>query len=364
MSNRGSAAGGPGRPRSATMKMRLLNQQFTLREIWKLRRSFAPVLLSPRKMINLGKLRRDLMLRRTSLSGNPSIVMVEPCSYCDISCPMCPVVLNRTRRPRADLPFPVFQRLIDQIGDELMLITFWNFGEPLLNQDIFRMVRLAKTKKIICALSSNLLSLTPPRAEEMIDSGLDYLIVSCDGASEETYEKFRGKGNFRRVVENLAYLTRRRAEKKVVRPFVNLQFIVMRENEHEIGAIRELSRTMGADKLSLKKFTYVSEETRSFLPANPAYVLGKYAQGTAMTFCARPWTSAVLCADGSVVPCCGDLDFARRFGSLADGNSAFPAIWNGEKYRRFRSAVLKDINEIEMCRTCPSTNFTTDMFIE
>ena len=340
-----------------------MNQYFTLSEMWKMRGVFLPLLFSPGKIFNYLRLSRDLALKRTDISGKPCIIMVEPSSYCDMVCPMCPVTLNQTQRPRAILPLEVFEKLIAEIGNELILITFWNFGEPLLNENIFKMVKLAKTKKIFCALSSNLLSLTPERAEAMIDSGLDYLIVSFDGASRETYEKFRGKGNYERVVKNLGHLIRKKNELRARRPFINLQFIVMRDNEHEIGAIKEFSRRIGVDKLSLKKFTYVSEETRSFLPRNSDYILGKYKTSKRMKFCSRVWNSAVLCADGAIVPCCGDLNFEYKFGDLNDPATGFMDIWNSESYRNLRKAILEDINAIPMCRNCPSTDYTADMFI-
>lgn len=328
-----------------------------------MRGAFLPLLFSPGKAINFLRLRRDLALKRSKVSGKPCFLMVEPSSYCDMFCPMCPVALNKTQRSGAILPLEIFEKLLSEIGDELILITFWNFGEPLLNKNIFKMIKLAGRKRIFCALSTNLLSLTPERASAMIDSGLDYLIVSFDGATRATYEKFRGKGNYDRVVGNLGHLIRKKNELRAVRPFINLQFIVMRDNEHEIGAIKEFSRRIGVDKLSLKKFTYVSEETRNFLPRNPDYVLGKYKAAEKMGFCVRPWNSAVLCADGAVVPCCGDLNFEYKFGDLKDPAAIFMDIWNNERYRNFRAAILKNINTLPICRTCPSTDYTTDMFI-
>ena len=342
----------------------MLNQRFSLREVWKLRGGGISAALSPAKLRNLVRVRGALRRRAVQVPGTPAVVMVEPCSYCDMACPMCPVVLNKTRRPPVRLEYGVFEKLLDEIGRELVLITFWNYGEPLLNPDLFRMIRRAKRDRVFCAVSSNLLSLDEARTEELLGSGLDYLIVSFDGASEETYEKFRGKGNYRPVVANLRRLLRRRNELGLRRPFVNLQFIVMKENEQEVPAIRSFAREIGADKLSLKKFTYVSEGTRDFLPGRDDYVLGKYKHPAPMEFCARPWTSAVLSADGEIVPCCGDLNFEYRFGNLADPALTFQQIWNGDRYRRFRAQVARDINAIRMCRTCPSTDYTTDMFIE
>ena len=137
----------------------------------------------------------------------------------------------------------------------------------------------------------------------------------------------------------------------------------MKENEHEVDLIRKLSADIGVDKLTLKKFTYVGENTQKFLPRRDEYKLGKYKGKTKMGFCSRPWQSMVLSWDATVIPCCGDLQFHYIFGDLSSGDR-LADIWNNKEYSGFRKAILKDINAIKICQTCPSNDFTTDMFIE
>lgn len=346
------------------MKITILNQKFSLKEIWKLKRPIIKILLSPQKILNYLSVKLSYFKKQTLLKGKPSVLMVEASSYCDMRCPMCPVVMEGTKREKGNMPLDGFNRLIDEIGNKTLAICFWNFGEPLLNKDIFRMVSEAKKRNIFTAISTNLLSLNSRhKYQDLFDSGLDYLIVSFDGATEGTYEKFRGKGNFFTVLNNLKKILVLKRKTKRHLPFINLQFVVMKDNEDEIRLIKKISEELGVDKLSLKKFTYLGNNVEDFLPQNKNYILGKYKGITYMDKCSRPWESVVISWNGDIVPCCGDLKFNFKFGN-AFQDEDFSRIWNSKQYIAFRKRILEDINSINMCKTCPSTNFTTDMFVQ
>ena len=137
----------------------------------------------------------------------------------------------------------------------------------------------------------------------------------------------------------------------------------MKDNEKEIPLMRSLSKELEVDKLSLKKFTYIGEGAQDFLPENKDFVLGKHKSVTQMNRCRRPWESVVISWNGDVLPCCGDLSFRFKFGNaFEDGN--FVRIWNSQQFINFRRKAFQDINSIKMCKSCPSTDFTTDMFVQ
>lgn len=346
------------------MKITILNQKFSLKEIWKFKRPLIKILLSPQKILNYVSVKLSYLKKQTVLKGKPFVLMVEASSHCDMNCPMCPVIMEGTKREKGNMAFDCFKRLMDEIGNKTLAICFWNFGEPLLNKDIFKMVSEAKKKNIFTAISTNLLSLNScHKHQDLFDSGLDYLIVSFDGATEGTYEKFRGKGNFLIVLNNLKDILALKRKTKRYLPFVNLQFVVMKNNEHEIELIKKISRDLGVDKLSLKKFTYIGNNVEDFLPQNKDYILGKHKGIAYIDKCSRPWESAVISWNGDIVPCCGDLKFNFTFGNaFQEGN--FSRIWNSKHYTAFRKRILEDINSINMCKTCPSTDFTIDMFVQ
>ena len=346
------------------MTITILNQKFTLGEVWKIKGSLIWMIMSPRKIVNFLQVKLSLLGKNVSVNGYPYVLMIEASSFCDMVCPMCPIEMEGTMRKRGEMAYEKFRKLMEEIGDTTMAICFWNFGEPLLNKNIFRMIREAKKYNIFTAISTNLLSLNDcQKQEKLMECGLDYLIISFDGATQDTYEKFRGKGNFYPVLTNLKELLVLKRKKSLKLPFVNLQFIIMKDNEKEISLIRNMSKELGVDKLSLKKFTYIGNNAESFLPENSDYILGKHKSVTNMNRCARPWDSTVISWDGEVLPCCGDLKFSCKHGNCF-GEDSFKTIWNSKRYKTFRKRVLDDINNIPMCKTCPSTDFTTDMFVE
>jgi radical SAM protein with 4Fe4S-binding SPASM domain len=341
-------------------KITILNQKFTLGQAGRLSKPLLTACLPPRRLANLLAAK---FARRDSAAAMPPVLMVEASSLCDMACAMCPVILDKSRRAKGNMPLKGFLKLLQETGATTAAICFWNFGEPLLNPDLAAMISAAKKRGIFTAVSSNLLSLDSAQKQQgLIESGLDYLIVSFDGATAETFEKFRGKGNFPIVLNNLkAFLAlKKRLRRKL--PFINLQFVLMRDNEAEIPLIRRMAAELGVDKLSLKKFTYIGETSADFLPRNPSYILKKQVQEARMRGCARPWESAVISWDGAVLPCCGDLQFSLSMGNVFQ--EGLKSVWNNEKYRQFRRQVIEGINNIPVCKTCPSTDFTTEMFVE
>ncbi|HLU76466.1 MAG TPA: radical SAM protein, partial [Burkholderiales bacterium] len=137
------------------------------------------------------------MNARTELSVLPAVevplprfVQIEPVGQCNLRCAMCAIQFREDvpqNRRGAFLPFAEFRRLLDQFGDvgELHL---QGLGEPLMHPDFFRMVREAVSRGLKVSTNSNLTLLTEARARECVDSGLDTLHISLDGASATVYE--------------------------------------------------------------------------------------------------------------------------------------------------------------------------------
>ncbi|MBL7147224.1 MAG: radical SAM protein [Nanoarchaeota archaeon] len=346
------------------MKINLLNQKFSFKEIWKLRRVLLTVLLSPKKLINFIIINASLKLKLTKPLGLPFLLMIEPTSICNLNCPMCPMSLRKTNRgEKGHMNFKIFRKVIDEVGDYIIAVPLWNYGEPLLNPDLPKMIAYAKKKRIITLVSTNGVFLEEPLIRQLINSGLDYLILSFDGATKKTYEKYMGKGaNYEKVISNLKNLVRIKKEMGKSNPFVNLQFIVMKENEHEIPLIKKLSKSLGVDKLSLKKFAFFGGNLDSFLPKEDKYLVTKHKDKSLIKTCDRVWTNSVISWDGTVVPCCVDHEFQYKLGNISTEN--FQKIWKNQKYISLRKQILKDINKIKMCQTCTNNDFTNDVFIE
>jgi radical SAM protein with 4Fe4S-binding SPASM domain len=272
---------------------------------------------------------------------------------------MCPVVLNETIRPTGELPLDLFYSLIREIGETVLAIFFWNYGEPFINKDLQKMFRAAKEKGIITVVSTNFSLFNESMLRGLIVNGLDYIIVSINGATQQTYEQYTGvHADFKKITSNLRALMRLKKELHSRTPFVNLQYIVMKDNEKEINQIKKLSKNIGVDRLTLKSFLFdrKSEKNLDFIPSNKRTLM--YSQNPGL--CNRPWLSSVVLWNGMVVPCCADIEFAWVVGNLQD--RSFRNIWNGMKYQAFRKNLVSHSRDI-CFSDCPIAGLISTSFL-
>jgi len=312
----------------------------------------------------LSKLSKKLKL--ISVKGHPSTLMIEPTNTCNLKCPLCPTGCGQIKREKGFLTFQNFKKVIDDSGDYIFHLRLWNWGEPLLNKDIFKMISYAKSKKIFVNLSTNSNFIDDKTSRELINSGLDELIISLDGASEETYNLYRKGGNFQKIINSIQLLIQERKKLNKKTPFVKLQFIIMKHNEHEIKEIQKLSRVLGVDELVFKTvgiMDYFSkEDIKKYLPSNPEY--SRYSYGETISpnikvknWCDSLWDEMVINWDGSVVPCCFDMNNSLVLGNVL--NTSVKTIWNSKLYKKLRKTILTKKSSIPICKNCPGTNKQT-----
>jgi len=210
----------------------------------------------------------------------------------------------------------------------------------------------------VVATSTNAHYLDKKMSEELIMSGLDRLIISLDGVDADTYVKYRRGGDFEKVIANIKSMVQLRKEHQASHPFLELQFLVLKHNEHQIEDIKKLGKDLGMDKVVLKTAqVYEFEEGNDFIPDLDKYARyqkqddGKYRiKNKLPNYCFRMWSGCVLTWDNQVVPCCFDKDAEYKFGSINELN--FTSIWKGDDYSNFRDQILRNRSEIEICRNC------------
>lgn len=328
------------------------------------------VLFSRKKLLNLVLINISKKLKLTKVLGYPPTIMVEPTNICNLKCPLCPTGAGLIKRKKGFMTLLNFKKIIDEMGDYIIHLRLWNWGEPLLNQDIFKMISYAKQKKIFVNISTNSHLLNKEISKGLVESGLDELIVSIDGASEETYKKYRKGGDFKKIIDSLKFLIqeKKRLNKKL--PYINLQFIIMKHNEHEINKIKKLAKDINIDQLSFKTvgvMDYFSkEDIRKYLPEKDKY--SRYTKERNKLFLKRKiknwcdflWEEFIINWDGEVVPCCFDMNNSYVFGNVF--KQSIKKIWNNKEYVNFREKILKNKKEIPLCKQCPGTNKET--FIE
>ena len=295
---------------------------------------------------------------RSFHAGMPFSIAVEPTTSCNLRCPECPSGLRSFSRPTGMMEPSSFSALLLQLRPWLGNMTFYFQGEPFLNPSFLDMVALAVKNGVYTSSSTNAHYLRYDMALRTVQSGLHKLLISIDGASQESYEQYRIGGSLEKVLEGTRNLVRAKKELGSSTPHLVFQFLVVRPNEHDIPAIEQLARNLGVDEVKIKTAQiYDFENGSDLIPSQEKYA--RYKQGADGKFklknqllnqCWKMWHSAVVTWDGSVLPCCFDKDGHYRLGTL--GKETFREIWKGRDYHNFRQAILKSRQETDICRNC------------
>ncbi len=291
--------------------------------------------------------------------GYPISISFEPTTSCNLRCPECPSGLRAFSRPTGMLKKDFFKETIDQLYKDLTYLVFYFQGEPYLNPDFLEMVQYAASKNIYTATSTNAHYLNDQNARKTVESGLDRLIISIDGTTQDVYQQYRVGGRLQKVLEGAANVVKWKKELKSKTPFVIFQFLVVRHNEHQIEEVQRLAKEIGVDQVRLKTAQVYDYETdpNGLIPTMEKYSRYKrdkngktVFKGNNANHCWRLWHDPVITWDGTVVPCCFDKDARHKLGSLQE--QPFKELWRNQQYRQFRSRVLQSRKNIDICANC------------
>ena len=304
---------------------------------------------TPTKWVNLARVEMERKLRRVEVAGHPYLLIIDPCNYCNLRCPLCPTGMNDLGREQSMLSFEHFKHYFDPHAPYLFEAYLHNWGESLINKDVFKMIDYAQRRNVGTNLSSNLVITTDDDLENLIDSGLEYLVVSLDGASAKTYAEYRIRGDFERVVENLSKLLALRSARGRTTPVIEWQYIVMKHNEHEIPLAEQMAKKLGVDLIRFIPVGMPFEIRNRKEVADrwyPQTVSGRvdsdhseqqYGQAEKPGPCFYLYRSMVINPDGGVSPCCVVYRQNRDFAQLDESPIDVMGIWNNDKYRSARS---------------------------
>ena len=307
---------------------------------------------SPRKAWNLLRQRLAYHAGATRVHAYPYQLIVEATSACNLRCPFCHTGKGEKGRKAQLLTADRLEEILGELAPYAFTIDFQNWGEPLLNPGIFDLIAMARRQRIITSIHTNFnVPFDDAKAERLITSGLTYLSISADGADSAAYTRYRVRGRFDLLVNNLKTLVATRRRLGAVNPFVTWQFLIFRHNEHQIAEAEVLARSLGADRFYAQA-GFVEEE--SWLPR------GDYPgiPGLIEKRCSYLWRQAVIHPDGGVAPCCNTFDKAHDYGDLSGGG--FRKVWNNRNFqaarwlfkKKGRGRVEADI----FCKGCPKAH--------
>ncbi len=273
----------------------------------------------------------------------PFFVNMDISNICNLRCPGCITGLRHpSSRKMSKAELPTIKRVVDKVAKRSIQIGFLQWGEPLLNDSFYAACAYATEKGLWTLIHSNLNIRDDKLARKIVDAGLHRLIVSCDGATQEVYEKYRIGGDVELVFENIQRISSERKKRELNFPWITAKFTVFDHNWHEIELFKQRALAVGADEVLFA----------------PAVMGGFYKTGriaTAELFnlkelrwekrrdirCNEIWNSFFITCDGGVYPCCASFRDADIFVSPQNSVSMeLTEQWNIGKFKSIRSFFL------------------------
>ena len=308
-------------------------------------------------LIELQKRNKEIVLR-----GYPYWLTIDPTNICNLECRFCPTGQKRETRPQKIMDMNLYKCIMDKIGKYLIYTEFCNWGEPLLNKNITKMIKIAKSYESQTFLSTNLnINMTEEFTKDIVKSGLDRMTISIDGATQKTYEVYRKNGNIDLVFKNIKLLVQSKKKLNSMTPHLHWQFLVFKHNEHEIELARKISKTIEVDDIGF---------TAPFCDVSWASSIGQYNnylikegidkekkqvifKNANKQLCNWLWDAITVNADGSISPCCSVEDKKDDF-EMFDAKKSFFEIWNSKNYVQARKFVLNREKEdfTNICIKC------------
>ncbi len=306
---------------------------------------------TPRKLLNLFLNNFERRLRVTKPRSLPYRLVIDITNLCNLHCPFCPTGLGLKGREKSFMGLEPYKRIIDEIGDYIYLLDLCNWGEPLLHKSVYETVKYASGRKICTRISTNFNVPFPDEAaQQMVESGLAYLTVSCDGADQQTYEVYRRGGRFSLVLENVEKLVQKRRELRASNPYIFWLYLVFKHNEDYVEQARQAAERVGVDAFvtltgGVFDETWATSKTHPFIP------------GLADDPCGWLWKQFVVHPDGGVAPCCGEFWKRDDYGCIDEGS--IRELRNNEKFVRARALFRRNLPKVDeaglYCAGCYKT---------
>lgn len=312
------------------------------------------------RVINLIKIfisfKLSAWIGKSIVWGQPYSLIIEPTNLCNLKCPECPSGTGELTRPLGSMNMELFKRIIDEVSKQTFYLQLFFQGEPFINRHLLEMVEYARNKKMYVSVSTNAHFIQNGMARKVISSKMDQLIISIDGLNQETYQTYRVGGKLRKVIDALQLLNEERSTGSERCTEFVLQFLVTKQNEHEIDQLKSLAKKYKADVALKTLQVYSIESAQQLLPTNDKYRRYKIKNGELVTkskmknHCVYLWERSVITWNGIVVPCCFDKDGKYSFGNISE--KPLMEIWHSDIYHQFRKRILSNRRGVDMCTNC------------
>ncbi len=296
---------------------------------------------------------------KAKIEGQPLAFSFEPISVCNLRCPECPTGMHSLTRPKGMASVVQFDKVVKVMKSYSWFVNLYFQGEPLMHPEFSTLIRTAKKQKLVTATSTNGHFLKENQAKKIVSSGLDLLIVSLDGLTQQTYEKYRVGGDLNVVLQGVENIIQEKKKQKSFRPLLIAQFLVFRHNEHEVQRLQKFAYDLGFNQVQIKTAQiYGVNKKLDLIPRTET--LSRYSiddkgnvalKGRFRNSCWKQWSSCVFTWDGDLVPCCFDKNAKYKAGNVF--KTEFIRLWTGKELQQFRNNLMLNQEAIDICQNCP-----------
>jgi MoaA/NifB/PqqE/SkfB family radical SAM enzyme len=313
--------------------------------------------MSVAKRWNLCKSGANLVFRRLTPWSMPLHMQFELTNYCNLRCPVCPTGSGSMRRTSHALDVDMFARVMDEVGPFLLTASLWAWGEPLLHPRLKDILRVARKHDVITLLSTNGQLLNQERVlDALIEEPPAYLVVALDGLSDETNSVYRVGARLAPILDGVRRLAEMKRASHLQRPVLNMRFVVMRHNQHEVPQLDEFAAQHGFELLSIRNVYFLESTSDDRTVERLAPVECTFRTGVGAYcndfICLHPFWFPTLFADGSVVLCEHDYDAQLALGRIEPG-VAFRDLWFSPRAAALRRTLRDGRAGVSFCRKCP-----------
>jgi hypothetical protein len=317
--------------------------------------------MSPKKRLNLAVAGLNLVFRHPRPWSMPLHLQLELTNYCNLCCAVCPTGTGElTRRPQAMSP-ALAVRVLDEVGPYLLTLTLWGWGESLLHPNLESILQAAARQPAATLLSTNGVCLGEDRVvDALMRFPPTFLIVAIDGLTDDTNSRLRVGARLAPVLNAVRALAEQKARAHQRLPILQMRFIIMKHNQHEVPQLQDFAAAHRFDQVSLRRLSIVATPAGRIAHASlsldgegtePPAVPGR---GLRPAFiCQQPFWFPSVYADGTLVACEQDCNAEAPMGVIAHGTS-FSAVWYGRQAREVRRKVRDAPDTLTCCRNCPA----------
>lgn len=276
----------------------------------------------------------------------PSVYWADITRMCNLRCVMCPQS-NGLKQRQASMSMPLFASFVDEVCGNRPLIKLYLSGEPLLCEALYDMIDYAAAKGCQTMIHTNGTLLTEKVAHKILSSPLTCISFSFDGCSAEVYERLRPPARFEEVRSNLLQYLELRRLVAGGGPRTCIEIIRMQQTDGLIEGFVDEWKSSEVDEVKVVDYMMWHGRVEDRRVPDPAGATGYKP-------CASPFRYGCVLADGTVVPCCLDVDGEMPLGNITQ--DSFRDIWIGNAYRQLRLAMLTGtLPPDSICSRCLNT---------